>query len=151
MSTITSVGWLRPSSSSSSSSLPFPGFMKSKSLKLRACFVEYPLASKIMVRNLSYSTSESCLKEEFSSFGQIAEVKLIKGETSKKSKGYAFVQYMNQDDAMNALENMDEKYFDGRVIYVELAKPLKGKKSAYPQTSGPPQVSPILAQKEAED
>nr|GEX47319.1 glycine-rich RNA-binding protein 4, mitochondrial-like [Tanacetum cinerariifolium] len=125
--------------------------MKPNSLKLRACFIQYPVATKLMVRNLSYSTSESSLKEEFSNFGQVAEVKLVKDETSKKSKGYAFVQYTNQDDAISALENMDEKYLDGRVIFVELAKPIKDKKSFYPITSGPPQDLQFLAQKEAED
>ncbi|PWA34028.1 RNA-binding (RRM/RBD/RNP motifs) family protein [Artemisia annua] len=125
--------------------------MKPNLLKLRACFIEYPLATKLMVRNLSYSTSESSLKEEFSNFGQVAEVKLVKDETSKKSKGYAFVQYTNQDDAISALENMDEKYLDGRVIFVELAKPIKDKKSFYPRTSGPPQDLQFLAQNDAGD
>lgn len=42
-------------------------------------------------------------------FVEYCVVKLIKDETSKKSRGYAFVQYTNQDDAMSALESMDEK------------------------------------------
>ncbi|XP_024984607.1 organelle RRM domain-containing protein 6, chloroplastic isoform X1 [Cynara cardunculus var. scolymus] len=133
---ISATGWLRPTIGTRSPS-PNP-----KSFKLRASFIEYPLASKIMVRNLSYSTSETCLKEQFSNFGQIAEVKLVKDETTKKSKGYAFIQYTNQDDAMNALETMDEKYVDGRVLFVELAKPVKDRHSAYPKTSGPPQPQP---------
>ncbi|KVI08440.1 Nucleotide-binding, alpha-beta plait [Cynara cardunculus var. scolymus] len=78
---ISATGWLRPTIGTRSPS-PNP-----KSFKLRASFIEYPLASKIMVRNLSYSTSETCLKEQFSNFGQIAEVKLVKDETTKKSKG----------------------------------------------------------------
>ncbi|XP_071709506.1 organelle RRM domain-containing protein 6, chloroplastic [Rutidosis leptorrhynchoides] len=141
--------WLKPTTGASS--LPIRS-LNSKPLKhLRACFIQYPLATKIMVRNLSYSTSESCLKEEFSNFGQIAEVKVVKDQTSKKSKGYAFIQYTNQDDAMSALESMDEKYLDGRVIFVELAKPVKDKKSAYPKTSGPPHESTISVRKELED
>uniref|UniRef100_A0A2P2JF54 Putative RNA-binding protein 3 n=1 Tax=Rhizophora mucronata TaxID=61149 RepID=A0A2P2JF54_RHIMU len=35
----------------------------------------YPLASRIMVRNLGYSIGESSLQKEFSSFGQVAEGK----------------------------------------------------------------------------
>ncbi|KAI3518857.1 hypothetical protein L1887_07700 [Cichorium endivia] len=143
-------GWFRPTIRTISSPIPNRS-LNPKSLNLRACFIEYPLASKIMVRNLSYATSESCLKEQFSNFGQIAEVKLVKDETTKKFKGYAFVQYTNQNDAMNALETMDEKYLDGRVIFVELAKPVRDRQSGYPKTSGPPPESPIPAQMELDD
>ncbi|KAL7614612.1 hypothetical protein Lser_V15G06616 [Lactuca serriola] len=146
----TSGCFIRPTIGTTSSS-PFSNrSLNLKSFKLRACFIEYPLASKIIVRNLSYSTSESCLKEQFSNFGEIAEVKLIKDGNTKKSKGYAFVQYTNQEDAMSALETMDDKHLDGRVILVELAKPMKGRQLGYPKTSGPPPESPIPAQSESE-
>lgn len=65
-------------------------------------------------------------------------MKLVKDEATKKSKGYAFIQYTSQDDAMLALENMDHKYFDGRMIYVELAKPGKEIRNRIPIASGPP-------------
>ncbi|KAF6135171.1 hypothetical protein GIB67_035242 [Kingdonia uniflora] len=58
---------------------------------------------------LSYATSETSLRKEFSNFGQVAEVKLIKDEGGKRSRGYAFIQYTSQDDAMLALENLDRK------------------------------------------
>lgn len=42
---------------------------------------------------------------------ELCVVKLIKDGNTKKSKGYAFVQYTNQEDAMSALETMDDKVF----------------------------------------
>lgn len=36
-------------------------------------------------------------------------VKLIKDESMKRSKGYAFIQFMSQDDAFLALETMDRR------------------------------------------
>lgn len=36
-------------------------------------------------------------------------VKLAKHEDSKRSKGYAFIQYASQDDAISAMEQMDQK------------------------------------------
>ncbi|XP_076895144.1 organelle RRM domain-containing protein 6, chloroplastic-like [Bidens hawaiensis] len=142
---MSSSGWFRPTIGIRTSPPIIP-----KQLQLRACFVEYPLASKIIVRNLSYATNESSLKQQFSNFGQIAEVKLVKDQISKISKGYAFIQYTNQDDAMSALEAMDEKYVDGRVVFVELAKPMD-RRIAYPKTSGPPQELPSLGQQPAQD
>ncbi|XVE48451.1 hypothetical protein DITRI_Ditri01bG0003400 [Diplodiscus trichospermus] len=117
---------------------------KSLDLKHRASLVNYPLASKIFVRNLTYSTKESSLQREFANFGQIAEVKLVKDGFTKRSKGYAFIQYTSQDDAMLAIEHMDQQVFDGRVIYVEIAKPGKDRFGGYPKTSGPPSTKQHL-------
>ncbi|KAK4420982.1 Organelle RRM domain-containing protein 6, chloroplastic [Sesamum alatum] len=99
----------------------------------------FPLASKIIVKNLPFSMSESRSRKEFSKFGQIAEVKLVKDEARKTSKGYAFIQYSLQDEAMLALETMDHQYFDGRLLVVEIAKPWRNDFDGYPKTSGPPQ------------
>ncbi|KAL3741193.1 hypothetical protein ACJRO7_016769 [Eucalyptus globulus] len=114
---------------------------KWSNLRVRASFFDYPLASRIMVRNIPYSLNESRLLKEFSTFGHVAEVKLAKDEATKQSRGYAFIQYTCQDDAVLALENMDRKKLEGRVIYVEIAKPGK---EAYdkPWTCGPPPPPP---------
>ncbi|THG02907.1 hypothetical protein TEA_009674 [Camellia sinensis var. sinensis] len=75
--------------------------------------------------------------------------KLVMDEKAKRSKGYAFIQYTSQDDALLALESMDHKYFDGRVIFVELAKPGRNAFGVYPKTTGPPQEQNIANQDEA--
>ncbi|MCL7045663.1 hypothetical protein MKW94_021246 [Papaver nudicaule] len=116
---------------------------KPSSLSLRASFSssiseEFPLASKIVVRNLSHSTSDAVLKEKFSNFGQVVEVKLVTDESGKKSKGFAFIQYATQDEAILALESMDRKYIDGRLVYVDIARPVTSTFGTYPTTSGPP-------------
>nr|QKY65168.1 chloroplast RRM domain-containing protein [Passiflora oerstedii] len=110
-------------------------------LKLRASISDndFPLGSRIVVKNLKYSVTENNLQQEFSSFGEIAEVKLFKGEgNSKSSRVSAFIQYASQDDAILALENMDQTLFDGRLIYVELARPARASSARYPRTCGPP-------------
>ncbi|MCL7047798.1 hypothetical protein MKW94_024306 [Papaver nudicaule] len=99
---------------------------------------EFPLASKIVVRNLSHSTSDAVLKEKFSNFGQVVEVKLVTDESGKRSKGFAFIQYATQDEAILALESMDRKYIDGRLVYVDIARPVTSTFGTYPTTSGPP-------------
>ncbi|CAL5410715.1 unnamed protein product [Camellia sinensis] len=43
------------------------------------------------------------------STARIAEVTLVMDEKAKRSKGYAFIQYTSQDDALLALESMDHK------------------------------------------
>ncbi|XP_047338986.1 small RNA-binding protein 11, chloroplastic [Impatiens glandulifera] len=117
------------------------------SLKLHAALSDFPLASKIMIRNLSYTVTESRLVKEFSKFGHIADIKLVKDEDTKKSKGYAFIQYRCQDDALAALETMDNEPLDGRLIFLELAKPGRDAFGGYPISSGPPK-EPIKFVKE---
>ncbi|XP_042460887.1 small RNA-binding protein 11, chloroplastic-like isoform X1 [Zingiber officinale] len=98
-----------------------------------------PLASRIFVRNLPYSTGEATLIKLFSKFGQIVEIKLAREEETWRSKGYAFIQYSSQEQAVLALEEMDRKRFEGRIIYAEIAKPLRNEFGDYPIGSGPPQ------------
>ncbi|KAM6575064.1 hypothetical protein CsatA_023391 [Cannabis sativa] len=111
---------------------------QSLSLKLRASFFDYPLASRIIVKNLPYSASERVLLENFSNFGQIAELKLGKDKMTRRPKGFAFIQFTSQDAAMLAIESMDHQYFGGRLIFVDIAKPGKDAFGGIPKTSGPP-------------
>nr|QKY65166.1 chloroplast RRM domain-containing protein [Passiflora contracta] len=130
------------------------GFKKPTTLKLlRASISEtgFPLGSRIVVRNLRYSVTESCLQKEFSNFGEIADVKLFKGESNpKSSKVSAFIQYSSQDDAILALENMDQTLFDGRLICVELARPVKASSAGFPRTCGPPVKQQLQVMQEDE-
>ncbi|KAF2543578.1 hypothetical protein F2Q68_00029562 [Brassica cretica] len=57
----------------------------------------------------------------------------------KRSKGYAFIQYMSQDDAFLAIETMDRRMYNGRMIYIDIAKPGKRDFQQQPRTSGPPE------------
>ncbi|KAK7359590.1 hypothetical protein VNO77_01551 [Canavalia gladiata] len=135
----------------------FPGFaIATPNLsfpKLRASSLrhDYPLASKIIVKNLPYSTGETTLQKEFSNFGKIAEVKMVKDVKTEKSKGIAFIQYTCQDDAMLALETMDQKDFHGRTIYVEIAKLGRDDFAAPPRASGPPKKWDMSGQEEVAD
>jgi len=36
-------------------------------------------------------------------------VKIVKDEVTRRSKGYAFIQYTSQENAMLALDSMDHK------------------------------------------
>ncbi|GER48931.1 RNA binding protein [Striga asiatica] len=92
-----------------------------------------------LITDLSFSTSQSHLVSEFSKYGQIAEVRLVEDKATKKPKGYAFIQYTSQEEAMLALESMDDQFFDGRTLFVDIAKPMKSDFGDYPKASGPPQ------------
>ncbi|KAK5580992.1 hypothetical protein RB653_001019 [Dictyostelium firmibasis] len=75
-------------------------------------------SGRIFVRNLSYSTKEEDLEKVFSKFGKISEIHIPIDYDTKKSKGMAFILYLIPENAVQALNEMDGKVFQGRLIHV---------------------------------
>ncbi|KAN0015074.1 hypothetical protein ACTFIU_001396 [Dictyostelium citrinum] len=75
-------------------------------------------SGRIFIRNLSYSTKEEDLEKVFSKFGKISEIHIPIDYDSKKSKGIAFILYLIPENAVQALNEMDGKVFQGRLIHV---------------------------------
>ncbi|EYU19785.1 hypothetical protein ABFS82_06G088300 [Erythranthe guttata] len=77
---------------------------------------------KLFVTGLSFYTSEKTLRSEFEGFGDLVEVKIIMDKISKRSKGYAFVEYTTEEAASTALREMNGKIINGWMITVDVAK-----------------------------
>ncbi|PKA64308.1 Glycine-rich RNA-binding protein 4, mitochondrial [Apostasia shenzhenica] len=99
------------------------------------------ITSKLFVSGLSFYTTEGTLSEAFSKFGQVIEAKIIMNKVSDRSKGYGFVTFASDDEAQKALEEMNGKELNGRVIYVDIAKPKMPRFGALPIPRGPPDSS----------
>ncbi|OVA18303.1 RNA recognition motif domain [Macleaya cordata] len=72
---------------------------------------------------LSRLTTDDKLKEAFSPFGQLLEAKVVTDRASARSKGFGFVKYATIEEAEKAREEMNAKFLDGWVIFVDPAKP----------------------------
>lgn len=72
------------------------------------------------MRNLSFKVTEKQLKDEFSKFGELGEVNLLK-KADGKLVGCAFLQYNDYNSAINAIKSMNGKDFLKRKISVEFA------------------------------
>ncbi|MGL5831501.1 MAG: RNA recognition motif domain-containing protein [Candidatus Altimarinota bacterium] len=79
---------------------------------------------KLYIGNISYNTTEESLKEAFSAFGEVMSAQVIKDKFSGRSKGFGFVE-MNDDEAMAAIDKMNDSELDGRKIIVNEARPLE--------------------------
>lgn len=77
---------------------------------------------KLFVTGLSFYTSEKTLRAAFEGFGELVEVKIIMDKISKRSKGYAFIQYTTEEAASAALKEMNGKIINGWMIVVDVAK-----------------------------
>ena len=78
---------------------------------------------KLYVGNLSFSTTEEALQNEFSAHGQVEEVAVISDRDTGRPRGFAFVTMNNDTEARAAIESLNGTELDGRTITVNEAKP----------------------------
>ena len=67
--------------------------------------------SQLFVRNLSYDVTEDSLITLFEEIGPIKRVGIVVDEVGK-SKGYGFVTYALEDDALKAVESFNNHKFN---------------------------------------
>jgi RNA recognition motif-containing protein len=77
----------------------------------------------IFVAKLNFKTRSEDLEKAFAAFGQVSSAKIVKDRETGRSKGYGFVEMPNDDEARAAIEALNEKELDGRVIVVKPANP----------------------------
>src|SRR5215470_9488574 len=78
---------------------------------------------RLFVGNLSYQTMENDLQDYFSQIGAVNSVNLMMDKMTGKSRGFAFVEFANSDDANKAIEQFHNKDFQGRALTVNIARP----------------------------
>lgn len=76
----------------------------------------------IYIANLHFSVSEEELKQLFTQYGAVGSVNLILDKKSKKSKGFAFVEMTNNEEAQEAITRINGKEIRGRNTKVSEAK-----------------------------
>ncbi len=77
----------------------------------------------IFVGNLSFKTTEGELQKEFEAFGEVDSVKIIMDQYTHKSRGFAFVEMPDRDQALAAIAGLSGKELGGQVLTVNEAKP----------------------------
>ncbi|XP_057952084.1 organelle RRM domain-containing protein 6, chloroplastic-like isoform X1 [Malania oleifera] len=80
-------------------------------------------SKKLYVSGLSFRTTEESLRNAFQNFGQLQEVNLVMDKIANRPRGFAFLRYETEEESKKAIEGMHGKFLDGRVIFVEVAKP----------------------------
>ncbi|XP_055812484.1 organelle RRM domain-containing protein 6, chloroplastic-like isoform X4 [Solanum dulcamara] len=92
---------------------------------ISACYSQ-PSSSPGTPFNFKPSTklfvSES-LRSAFNNFGELVEVNLMMDKIANRPRGFAFIRYATEEESQKAIEGMHGKFLDGRVIFVEVAKP----------------------------
>ncbi|KAJ9540081.1 hypothetical protein OSB04_026587 [Centaurea solstitialis] len=101
------------------------GFMKQVITASSSSYCRYfssPSSNnKLFVAGLSWSVDEKSLKEAFSSFGEVSEVRIMYDKDSGRSRGFGFVNFSSEDEASSAKDAMDGKALLGRPLRVNFA------------------------------
>ena len=83
----------------------------------------------IFVSNINYATREEQLQELFSEYGEVNSAKIITDRETGRSRGFGFVE-MNDDEGKNAIEQLNQYEFQGKMLNVSEAKPREDRGSA---------------------
>lgn len=80
------------------------------------------MAKNIYVGNLPWSSTEDEVRAAFAEYGEVISVKLINDRETGRPRGFGFVE-MEDQGALEAIENLDGSDFGGRNIKVNEARP----------------------------
>uniref|UniRef100_A0A8P4GH32 Polyadenylate-binding protein n=1 Tax=Dicentrarchus labrax TaxID=13489 RepID=A0A8P4GH32_DICLA len=77
--------------------------------------------TNVYIKNFGEDYTDEKLKELFTAFGRTLSVRVMKDERGH-SRGFGFVNYANHEDAQKAVDEMNGKEINGKVIYAGRAQ-----------------------------
>ncbi|XP_015958849.1 uncharacterized protein LOC107482784 [Arachis duranensis] len=77
-------------------------------------------STKLLVKNVAFEATEKDLRQLFSPFGQVKRLRLPM--KFGNHRGFAFVEFVTQQEAQNALKALSSTHLYGRHLVIERAK-----------------------------
>jgi RNA recognition motif-containing protein len=77
----------------------------------------------LFVGNLTFDTTEEALRDLFSPFGEVQQVRIVTDRDTGKSRGFGFVEMAQDEDAAKAIAALSGKEFGGRALTINEARP----------------------------
>ncbi|KAI8849431.1 hypothetical protein BC829DRAFT_355499, partial [Chytridium lagenaria] len=78
---------------------------------------------RLIVRNLDTTVTEFMLKKEFEKWGAIHKIDFLWHKTGPSHglpRGFCFIEFKTEQDALNAMVNMNGKVLRGRKMEVKV-------------------------------
>ena len=86
------------------------------------------MGKKLYVGNLPYTTTTDDLKDLFGKFGGVESATIITDKFSGRSKGFGFVEMSADEDALKAIDELNNTQFGERKLVVNEARPMTEKR-----------------------
>jgi cold-inducible RNA-binding protein len=78
---------------------------------------------KLFVGSLPWGVDDAQLAQIFSQAGNVVSAQVVKDRESGRSRGFGFVEMSTDEEAQNAVKNLNGTDVDGRKIVVNIARP----------------------------
>ncbi|MBO9632424.1 MAG: RNA-binding protein [Chitinophagaceae bacterium] len=77
----------------------------------------------IYVSNLSFKVQDEELRNYFAAYGEVSSATIITDRETGRSRGFGFVEMADDNEAQNAIRELNQSSIDGRQISVSEARP----------------------------
>jgi len=77
----------------------------------------------IFVGNLDFAATDSSVRAIFERYGRVDRVNLVTDRDTGRSRGFAFVEMSNTEEADRAIAGLNGADFEGRALNVNEARP----------------------------
>lgn len=84
----------------------------------------------IYITGLNYSINDADLNDLFAEYGEITSAKVIMDREAGRSRGFGFVEMVNDGDGQKAIDALNGAEFEKKVISVSVARPRSEKPSS---------------------
>jgi RNA recognition motif-containing protein len=77
---------------------------------------------KLYVGNLNFEANEDQVRELFSTFGEVQDVKIVMDRFTGRSRGFAFVRFGTSESAVKAKDALNGQPFQGKTLVIDMAR-----------------------------